>query len=199
MVETLTKSKSFRNQYTIRQGRISLYQRTAQGTGYQSNNWYARFKIPNQKAIRKSLKTDDKYEAESIAESIYFDLTEKSKRGLSLSSKKFSQVANAFIRDYALKVKRESALKPYEKTYKPQLFENKQRIVNNYLLKYFKDKNLTDITDFDIESYKHWRATYWVSGEGSKLEYVEYIRDGRKVRRPKQASEKREPNYDTVN
>ena len=195
----MNQSKSFRDQYSIRQGRITLYRRTAQGTRHQSDNWYARFKIPGQKAIRKSLKTADKLEAESIAESHYFELVEKSKRGLSLTSKQFSHVARAFLRDYEDNVKREESLPLHEREHKPDLFRNKKRIVQNYLIPFFDGKTLQDITDFDIDRYKDWRRTYWTSGEGAEIEYIEYERNGRKVRRPKRKSEQKEPDYSTIN
>lgn len=98
------KLKSFRDVYVIRQGRIQLYKRTSQGTQYQSDSWYAYFKIPGEKPIRRSLKTSDKLEAESRAETQYFELVQKSKRGISLKSNQFIPVANAYLRDFEDKV-----------------------------------------------------------------------------------------------
>ncbi|MCG8022595.1 MAG: hypothetical protein JAZ02_01220 [Candidatus Thiodiazotropha endolucinida] len=190
-------SKSFRDQYSIRQGRITLYRRTSQGTAYQSDSWYAYFKIPGQKAIRRSLKTADKLEAESLAESQYFELVEKSKRGLSLTSKRFNHVANAYLRDYQTKAEREQGLPEHERQYRR--YGNKNLIIGKYLVPYFKDKPIQDITDFDVESYKEWRKMYWISGEGAEQETITYIRDGHKITRPKRKSEQSQPHYSTVN
>jgi len=193
------KLKSFRDLYSIRQGRIQLYRRTFQGTQYQSDSWYAYFKIPGEKPIRRSLKTSDKLEAESLAENQYFELVQKSKKGISLKSKQFIPVANAYLRDCEERVIRESSRPQYLREYKPKKLKSSKLIIEKFLIPFFKDKSLQEITDFDIESYKEWRRTYWISGEGSKVEQVTYSRNGSKVTRPKRAQEKKEPAYSTIN
>jgi integrase len=64
---------------------------------------------------------------------------------------------------------------------------------------YFQDKTIQEITDFDVESYKIWRNAYWVTGEGSEIENIKYLRNNRSVARPKISGERKEPNYSTVN
>jgi integrase len=187
------------NQYTIRQGMITLYQRSNEGSKYQSDSWYAAFKIPNQKTIRRSLKTANRLDVEAIAEDLYFNLLQKSKRGLSLSSKQFHLVAQLFIKDLTEKVERESALPENKQRYKPALLRHKQLTVTKYLIPHFEDKTLHEITDYDIDSYKDWRRNYWTTGEGKEQQFVVYERDGRKVRRTKTIREQREPNWNTVN
>ena len=75
---------AYRDLYTIRGGKITLYRRDSEGSKHTSSSWYAKFKIPNQTPIRRSLKTTDQIEAEEIAENMHFDFMQKSKRGLSL-------------------------------------------------------------------------------------------------------------------
>jgi hypothetical protein len=58
---------AYRDQFSIRQGRVTLYRRTSEGGDRQSDTWYTALKILGQKTIRRSLKTTDKLEAESIA------------------------------------------------------------------------------------------------------------------------------------
>lgn len=193
------KLKSFRDLYTIRQGRVRLYRRTSQGTKYQSDSWYAYFKIPGEKPIRRSLKTTDKLEAESLAESHYFDLLQKSKRGISLRSKHFVSVAHAYIRDCEEKVGRESSLPSYQRRYKPEKLRNNKLILEKYLIPFFGDKSLQEITDFDVESYKEWRRNYWITGQGSQIPHVTYIRNGHRVTRPRRPQEHKEPKYSTIN
>lgn len=193
------KSKSFRDQYSIRQGRITLYRRTHQGSEYQSDNWYAYLKIPKQKAIRKSLKTTDRDEAESLAESLFFDLTEKSKRGLSLKSKRFELIARRYIDDFEANAEREKDAPLHLRSYKPALLKNKKTIVQKYLVVFFAEKTIQEITDFDVESYKHWRKNYWISGLGSEVTEITYTRKGHKITRPKSIREKREPHHSTIN
>lgn len=193
------KLKSFRDLYSIRQGRIQLYRRTFQGTQYQSDSWYAYFKIPGEKPIRRSLKTSDKLEAESLAETQYFELVQKSKRGISLKSKQFIPVANAYLRDFEDKVSRELPLLRHQRRYKPEKLKNNKLIAEKYLIPFFSEKSLQEITDFDVESYKEWRRNYWITGEGSKVTQVTYIRNGHKITRPKRAQEQKEPKYSTIN
>jgi len=187
------------NQYTIRQGVITLYQRSSEGSKYQSESWYAAFKIPNQKTIRRSLKIANRIDAEAMAEDLYFNLLQKSKRGLSLSSKQFHLIAQSFVKDLTEKVERESALPTIQQRYKPALLRHKKLIVTKYLIPYFEGKTLHEITDYDVDSYKDWRRNYWTTGEGNEQHFIVYERDGRKVRRTKTIREKREPNWNTVN
>jgi integrase len=187
------------NQYTIRQGNITLYQRSDEGGAYQSDSWYAAFKVPNQKTIRRSLKTANRFDAEVLAEQMYWDLSEKHKRGLSLTSKYFHLVAQSFLKDLTDKVERESSLPINQQRHKPALLRHKRLIVDKFLIKYFDGKTLHEINDYDVDSYKDWRRNYWTSGEGKELQFVEYKREGRKVRRAKTIREQSQPNWNTVN
>ena len=190
---------AYRDQYDIRQGRIQLYRRTAEGSKHESDSWYCALKIPGQKTIRRSLKTTDQDRAERLAEDLWFDLNQRSERGLSLSTKRFELVAINFIKDLKTKVDQESNLDPMNQRFKPGLLRNKQLIVDKYLLPYFEGKNLQDITDQNVINYEHWRRVYWISGAGAELENIEYIRNGRKIRRPKINRELREPKWGTIN
>ena len=67
---------AYRDSYTIRQGKITLYRRGSEGGKFQSDYYYAKFKIPGEQPIRRSLKVTDQNEAEIIAESMYFDLVQ---------------------------------------------------------------------------------------------------------------------------
>ncbi|MBU2985882.1 hypothetical protein KO528_11010 [Saccharophagus degradans] len=190
---------AYRDQYSIRQGKIDLYRRTSEGGKHQSDAWYCAIRIPGQKTIRRSLKTDDQDRAERLAESLWFDLNQRSERGLSLNTKRFELVAKSFIKDLEQKVERDSKLEPIKQEFKPALLRSKSLIVSKYLIPYFEAKKLTDITDQDIANYEHWRRTYWLSGEGAEQEAITYVRDGRKVSRPKLDREKKEPNWNTIN
>lgn len=187
------------DQYQIRQGAITLYKRSAEGSKYQSNSRYGSFKIPNKKTIQRSLKVVDKRDAEVIAEDMYFNLLQKTKRGLSLTSKHFHLVAQSFIKDLADKVERESTLPTNQQRYKPALLRNKKLIVTKYLIPYFEGNTLHEISDYHVDDYKDWRRNYWLSGKGKDQEFVEYQRNGRKIRRTKTIREQREPNWNTVN
>ena len=141
---------AYRDKYEIRQGRITLYRRTAEGGARQSDAWYCALKIPGQKTVRRSLKTVIREDAERKAEDIWFDLNQRSERGLSLSTKRFDLVANNYIKDLETKVEQDSTLPPIDQRFKPALLRSKSLIVNKYLIPYFDGKNLQDITDQDV-------------------------------------------------
>lgn len=190
---------AYRDKYEIRQGRITLYRRTAEGGKHQSDAWYCAVKIPGQKTIRRSLKTVIREDAERKAEDIFFDLNQRNERGLSLSTKRFDLVATSYIKDLEKKVEQDSVLPPQKQQFKPNLLKNKRLIITKYLIPNFAGKNIQDITDQDVSNYEHWRRTYWISGPGATDEKIEYIRDGRKVRRTRLSTEKKEPNWSTIN
>ncbi len=190
---------AYRDKYEIRQGRITLYRRTAEGGAHQSDAWYCALKIPGQKTVRRSLKTTIREDAERKAEDIWFDLNQRSERGLSLSTKRFDLVARNYIKDLETKVEQDSTLPPIDQRFKPALLRSKSLIVNKYLIPYFDGKNLQDITDQDVLNYEHWRRTYWLTGAGADQTHVEYVRNGRKVRRGKLSREMKEPNWNTIN
>jgi len=190
---------AYRDKYDIRQGRIQLYRRTTEGGKHQSDSWYCALKILGKKTIRRSLKTSIKDEAERKAEDIWFDLNQRSERGLSLSTKRFDLVANSFLSDLEKKVQQDSKLEPIQQQFKPSLLKNKLLDIQKFLIPYFDGKNLQDITDQDILNFEHWRRNYWISGEGANQPHIEFNRNGRKVRRAKLAREQKEPNWNTIN
>jgi len=190
---------AYRDMYEIRQGRIQLYRRTAEGSKHQSDAWYCALKIPGQKTIRRSLKTITREDAERKAEEIWFDLNQRSQRGLSLSTKRFELVAKGFINDLKTKVEQDSKLAPIDQQFKPALLRSKTLAVNKYLIPYFDGKNLQDITDQHVSNYEPWRRNYWLTGTGSEQTHIEYVRNGRKVKRPKVNREQKEPNWNTIN
>ena len=133
--------KSFKNQYSIRQGKITLYQRTSQGSKYQSDSWYARFKIPNQKTIRKSLKTNNQNEAEIIAEDLYQELAHKNKLGLSLSTKRFELVCQSYLKHFKTQTEQESKLSKLEQKHTKNMLKMRMFTINRFVIPFLGEKN----------------------------------------------------------
>lgn len=185
---------SYVEQYEHKPGKIELYRRG----DIASKVWYGKLTV-NGKTIRRSLKTIDRDEAGRKAEDLLYDLEHRESRGLSLSPKAFKVVANAYIRDFAAKVERDSKKPRINQQYKKKALTNKSLAVSKYLIPYFDNKNLQDITDQQIRNYERWRLDYWVTGKGSESDTIEYIRDGRKVVRAKVERETQEASYDTIN
>jgi len=189
--------KSFRNQYTIRQGRITLYQRTSQGSEYQSNSWYAKFKIPDQKSIRKSLKTQNREDAEVVAEDIFQELIHKNKKGLSLKTKRFGLVCQSYLKYFSELVDHSSKLSKLEQKHTTNMLKLRKITINRYVTPILGDKNIDNISDLDIEDYVRKRQTFFITGEGSKESTVTYFRNDKKVTRPRAPA--KVPNYNTIN
>ncbi len=109
--------EAFRNQYKIRQGKITLYQRASRSSKPPSDNWNARFNIYGHTAIRRSLKTDNQAEAEIRAEDLYQELLHKSKQGLSLKSKRFGLICEGFLKHLTKQVKQDAHLPKLQQTF----------------------------------------------------------------------------------
>jgi len=185
--------------YTIRQGKITLYRRSDEGSKHQTASWYAKFKIQGEKPLRRSLKSSNQDEAELIAEDMFFDLSQKAQRGLSLNSKRFSLVAASFLEDSVSKVIEDEKLPYKDRTYKRNRFEHTELVINKFLIPYFGEKKLSDISDFDIDGFKDFRRTYWTTGDGSQDEFITFERGLQTIKRPRSSRERSEPNYGTVN
>jgi hypothetical protein len=102
--------KSFHSQYDLVKNKVTIYRRTSQGSKYQSESWYGLFRLTGKDSVRRSLRTNDQSEAERRAEEIYWDLTNKSKRGLSLNRHRFELVCNNYLKEFANRVKMEESL-----------------------------------------------------------------------------------------
>ena len=195
-------SKTRRNEYRILDDKILLYQRNDATEGkLPSDIWYAEFRLPGVKGRAKKLTlgTRDKTEAESFAQDRYFEISQKSRRGLSLNSTRFELVANAYLKDARKKTEIDLKFPEKDRTHLPNRLRAKTHTITNYLNPFFGNEVISDISDLDVDSYKHWRKEYWVTGPGAKKQYIEYQRDGKTVRRKKLPAEEKPPNSSTSN
>lgn len=188
--------ESFRDQYELRRGKITLYRRTSQGSKYQSDNWNARFNIPGEKAIRRSLKTTNQDEAELRAEDLYQELLSKSKKGMSLKTKRFGLVCDAFVRHLTEQRSHEAARSGADQKLIPKTYKSKIDITENYIKPLLGDKTLDSITDFDIEEFVDKRRMFHITGPASLSDTHTYIRNGRKVTTKKNP---KIPSHSTLN
>ena len=195
---------AYRDVYDIRGGKISLYRRVGgiskkDGIFRESNNWYAAIRVRGHKTVRRSLKTNSQEEAEAAAEDLYQELIFKTKRGLSLKSRRFGLVCEGYLRQFESSVELEKKLPASERTFSLHQLKRSKSVIRTFVIPFLGDKNIEDINDLDIEEYIQKRRVYWISGEGSKLDTVTYKREGKKVTRPRIKPETREPSYNTIN
>ncbi len=195
---------AYRDSYDIRGGKITLYRRVggiskSDGIYRESDNWYAAIRVRGHKTVRRSLKTTSQEEAESIAEDLYQELIFKTKRGLSLKSRRFGLVCEGYLRQFESSVKLEKKLRANERTFSLHQLKRSKSVIRTFVIPFLGDKNIEDINDLDIEEYIQKRRVYWISGEGSKLDTVTYKRGRKTITRPRIKPETREPSYNTIN
>ena len=133
-----------------------------------SSRYYVRFSIRGQGQQRIALGTEDPVEAESLAQSIYFENTALAKAGLSVTRKKFADIAEEFAQSIEVAAERGEKEPYHARQYPP--------IIRKYFVGFFGQYQLTAIKPEDIQRYWEWRKEYWITGEGSKFPYIRYQR-----------------------
>ncbi|MEJ5080592.1 tyrosine-type recombinase/integrase [Ochrobactrum sp. MYb379] len=147
---------------------FTLFQR------YGSRSWNVRFSLGG-KQIRKSLETDNEHEAQRRAYEIWGEASYRVKNGLTASVKTFSAFAEEFIELIKQESERGERSQYHPRDWPP--------VINRYLVGFFGDKPIDTIKEPDIERYKEWRRTYWITGPGKDTQYIHYERNGRLLRR----------------
>lgn len=166
------------NESILRDGAVMIYVRNDIGKPI----WQCRVKFPDQPYIRRSLKTRNRGDAIRKAERLHDDLRFRHERGMPLRSFQFEYVLDAYL-DW---LEGQAEMEPdadKARRLKKKLVD--QRKFSRYIREYFSERPIDRITTNDIEQYKDWRRVYWTRGPGSKLDYIEYVRDGKTVRQKK--------------
>ncbi|EIF43532.1 hypothetical protein DOK_08619 [gamma proteobacterium BDW918] len=195
---------AYRDQYDIRRGKITLYRRDDKGIGKTpSDIWYAAFKIPGMKRVRRSLKTEYQDEAEGVAEDLYQELLHRRKKGLSFSTKSFGAIARDYLKHFRSQTELHRSLQNDKKhrlrKFSSNALKTKTPIIEKRLIPFFGDMPINSIGKHDVEKYKTERELYWVNGEGSQIDSISYISNNREVVRPKNSREKGVLSHNTVN
>lgn len=147
-----------------------LYQREG------SANWWVRFSIKGEGQIRKSLGTADELEAQRKAAKLWHRAVDRHESGLRPVQRSFRIVAEEFIAHMCgLSCRGEK---------RADLGKRVEGVVRRYFIPYFESKPIDAISDADVTRYLEWRRSYWVSGPGKDQTYLEYVRNGRRIRRP---------------
>jgi integrase len=150
---------SYADKHALRDGRIVLYTRNG------SPNFHARLKVDGVRGyIVKSSKTASLAAAVRWAEDLYDDLRYKARYGLEVRRHSFEALWKRWLQA------NEHRLSPHRTRYI-------RGTVERYLLPYFGDRSLEEVTDSCVEAYWSWRIAYWSSGQGTeKLERATTIR-----------------------
>lgn len=193
-----------RDQYAIRRGKIQLFRRDAEGADRTpSDNWYAAFKIPGMRAIPRSMKTEDQYEAEARAEDMFQELLHRHKKGLSFSTKRFGLVAQDYLKFFEKQVEIHNALPDNQRhklrRFSPTALTRKTRIIEGHLIPFFGNMLITDVTNHDVDEFKTQRQFFWIQGKGAEIDNISYKRGRRTVTRKKLPAERTVISHNTVN
>lgn len=138
----------------------------------QSPVIYARAKTKNG-WINISTKLREIEEAQEFAIKWHAELQFKEKYNIPINDKSTSQVCDIF-----LKFMNES------ENYNDENIRDYGAVVKRYIRPFFGAKGITQISPEDLKAFSAWRNSYWISGPGSELKFIEYKRNGKLIRRP---------------
>jgi hypothetical protein len=168
----------------LRDGDVTLFHRP------DSKNWQVEIRLPAGGRHTASLRTANEKIAKDRAIEMFEDIYARHRYGLTAKVVKFSEAADAWIKELRAEVRAGSRNERTVLDYEP--------VVERYLKPYFGDKPIDTIKAPDIAQYRSWRRDYWVTGPGSKeLEY-DYLRNGKSIKR-KMAHKVKAPSPQTIN
>jgi integrase len=173
--------------FKILDGKVTIYQRAG------SRNWYAEYSIPGVGQRRVALKTDSLTEARERAECSYLNAKQRKGDGRTVRLWTFAAVAEKWCEHVESEIKAGRL---------PSHWDKEVRKVQRYWTPYLADKDITEIRKSDIRGYIGWRQNYWTTGPGRnaptmtvmrggiavEVKAIEYVRDGKRLRRPAETS-----------
>jgi integrase len=172
------------DQITLKNGRLLIYRRRDCG-----DHFHCRMRFRGRKGyVRKSLDTTDRDESIREGEKLFDDLNYKISKGLSVVGKKFNNVCDDYLKQIETQIEIESKKSKGKQVQlkKSNSLDKKLKdqslICERYLKPYFGKKDLNKILNSDVTEYREWRNSYWITGKGSKLKYIEYERGGKTIR-----------------
>ena len=129
------------NSIQILDGKITLTRRN------NSSAWQMRYKIGD-RWLRQTTKAIDLKEAKQLAEEAYITAKVRHKENMPVISKRFDAVARIAIKNLQVQLDAKQGKKVYE---------DYIRVTNNYLIPFFGNHNITNITYQLIHQYAVWR------------------------------------------
>lgn len=156
--------------FRICDGKVLIFHRA------DSPNWYAQWRRNDGSQFQRGLRTADRAAAIEVARTEYMKYTFREEHGLSETTKGFGTVADVLLAELEAKRLARGEGDGKVKAYR-------QRI-ERYLKPYFGQRPIDQIRPADIEKYRDWRLAYWITGPGSKQEFLEYRRAGKAIRAP---------------
>lgn len=146
----------------------------------RSPYWQARFYGEDfvKEGLRWSSKKEELDEAVQAAKLHLAGMQALQSHGIDPNAKFFSFVADKWLEDFKHKDEKQ------ERDYK--------QIVRRYFIPWFgelKKLRVNSVQPKDIKAYKKWRKVYWTEGPGTNIEFIEYERNGKTLKRPAKKEE----------
>lgn len=141
-----------------------------------STVWWIRFSIRGEGQIRKSLGTLDEAEAHRLGMKLWHEAQYRKEHGMRAVQRTFRAVAEEFC-DHMDRLSRDGEVRH-------DRGDRIRPLVERYFVPFFDKKAIDAITDADLTRYIAWRKAYWTTGPGKDQTHLEYIRAGKRVRRP---------------
>ena len=150
---------SYDNKHVFRDGKITLYTRNGQPT------FHTRLKVEGHKGyIVRSTHRTELADAARFADDLYDDLRYKVRQGLEIRPHTFETMWKRWL----------TANQNLLSVHRMKYIEGTTR---RYLLPYFGDLSLEELSDSKIAEYWTWRLNYWDSADGrNKIENAEKSR-----------------------
>ena len=130
--------------HIIFDGRLKVYKRE------RSRYWQA-ITILDDKRFRTSTKEESLQKAKDFAEDWYLGLRGKVKMGEPITEKTFAETAEQFVKEYSVITGGERS---------PHYVENMECQLRHYLLPFFGEKGLSQVTAGLVQEYRVHRQNY---------------------------------------
>lgn len=167
-------------------GHLRMFQREDRG-----GTWVAKITVPmdlrtnpRNPYVKKDLGTTNRDQAVRAAWTAFSEITQRIEKTGSLATLTLTNRVEKYL---AWAEKRTKAMgKDGRPIFKVEEYKKQSISFRRYLLPYLEGKlgrNLENITARDLEDFLEWRESYYIDGPGSTEEYIEYVRDGKTIRR----------------
>lgn len=120
--------------------------------------WYARVQLFQQPRVIRSLRTTDLERAKRAAETLYFELMDRSRRKLSLKTVRVADLLPRYYADLAHRLKTGKIGRTTHDNY----LSNVRRDWAEYCTGWTNDKPIDEFTDDDMAAYARWRQEHVV-------------------------------------
>jgi integrase len=124
--------------------------------------WYARFTPKGGTQIKVGLATADVDAAIRKAVEAYLEAGIRIKTGLNSTARPFGKIADDYLKAHP---------------------DDAGEVVR-YFKAFWSEKPIDAIDDTEYQKFLHWRRSYWTSGPGKTVAFIDYMRGGKSLRRP---------------